>query len=53
MLTEINISAKKCLLALLCSIGLGDTAFDALVTILVMVPVDAEFPGGYKPISPI
>ena len=43
---------KKKLLALLCSMALVDTAFDALVTILVMVPVDAGFSGGYKSISP-
>ena len=36
---------KKNLLALLCSI--------VLATILVKVPVDAAFSGGYKPISPI
>ena len=51
MLIEINISVKKNLLALLCSIALVDTAFDEFVTILVMVPVGAGFSGGYKPIS--
>ena len=55
---EINADRNKhvCkffLLALLCSIALVDTAFDAFVTILVMVPVDAGFSGGYNPISPI
>ena len=53
MLTDKNISTKNCLLALLCSIALVDTAFDALVTILDMVLVDAGFSGGYKSISPI
>ena len=36
---------KNFVLALLCSIAI-DTAFDALATILVMVPVDAVFSGG-------
>ena len=48
-----HICKKKFLLALLCSIASVYTAFDALVTILVMVPVDAVFSGGYKPITPI
>ena len=50
---EINISAKKILLGLLCSIALIDEAFDALATILVRAPVHAGFSGGYKPTSPI
>ena len=41
------------LLELLCSIALVHPAFDALATILVRAPVDAGFPGGCKPISPI
>ena len=48
-----HICKNNCLLALLCSIAPVDTAFDAFATILVMVPVDAGFSGGYKPISPI
>ena len=48
-----HICKKNFLLALLCSIALVDTAFDAFVTILVMLTVDAGFSGGYKPISPI
>ena len=44
---------KNFLLALICSIVPIHTAFDAFTTILVMVPVDAWFSGGYKPISPI
>ena len=52
MLVEINISVKKILLALVCSIVI-DTAFDTFVTILVMVPVYAVFSGGQGPISPI
>ena len=48
-----HICKTKFLLALLCSFAQVDTAFDALVTILVMAPVDAGFSGGYKPISPI
>ena len=43
---------KKILLALVCSIVI-DTAFDAFLKILVMVPVDAGFSGGYKPIYSI
>ena len=56
---EINANRNKhiCknffLLALLFSIAPVDAAFDALVTILVMAPVDAGFSGGYKPICPI
>ena len=53
MLIEINISVQFFLLALLCPIAPVDTAFDALATILVMVPVDAGFSGGYKSFSPI
>ena len=37
---------KKFLLALVCTIALIDTAFDAFSAILVMVPVDAVFSGG-------
>ena len=48
-----HICKKIFLLALLCSIAMVDTAFDAFATILVIVPVDAGFSGGYKPISPI
>ena len=40
---------KKILLALVCPIVI-DTAFGASFTILVMVPVDAGFSGGYEPI---
>ena len=40
-----SVHIKKILLALLCSIAI-DTALDAFVTILVMVPVDAAFSGG-------
>ena len=50
---EINISAKKFLLAFLCSIALVDAAFDPLATILVRAPVDAGFSGGYEPINSI
>ena len=42
-------ACKKYLLALVCSI-LIDTAFDASSTILLMVPVDAGFLGGYEPV---
>ena len=44
---------QKILFALLSSIVLVDTTLDALATILVIVPVDAVFSGGYKPINPI
>ena len=47
------ICKKIFLLAFICSIVPIDTAFDVFATILVMVPVDAGFSGGYKPISPI
>ena len=43
---------EKVLLALVCSIVI-DTAFDASSTILVMVPVDVMFSGGYEPICSI
>ena len=48
-----HICKKIFLLALLCSIAPVDAAFDALATILVRALFDAEFSGGYKPISPI
>ena len=44
---------KIFLLALVCSIAPIDIAFDVFSTILVMVPVDAGFLGGYKPIYSI
>ena len=43
-------TCKKYLLPLIHSIAV-DTILDAFSTILVMVPVDAEFSGGYEPIS--
>ena len=46
-------TCKKILLALVCSIAPIDIAFDAFSTILVMVPVDAGFLGGHKPIYSI
>ena len=52
MLLEIDMLVKNILLALVCSIVI-DTAFDASLTILVMVPVDAGFSGGYVPIYSI
>ena len=41
-----HICKNKFLLALVCSTALIDTVFEALVTILVMVLVDAAFSGG-------
>ena len=43
---------KNFLLALVCSIVI-DAAFNASLTILVMVPVDVGFSGGYEPIYSI
>ena len=49
MLLEIDIPVKQFLLALVCSIAPIDIAFDAFLTILVMVPVDARFLEGINP----
>ena len=46
ILLERDIFVKKFLPALVCS-TVVDTIFDASLTILVMVPVDAGFSGGF------